>query len=124
MITTLLVTLTFVQSASKALMPCRPVGNESFESDLPDDEVAVDQDVLETVHSGSRRQDADLALHGVRMNAIADVQVVMDVILGDGEIACAVIEARSAGWRGPARTVEKWPHRLRSQKLALVAGSA
>ena len=55
--------------------------------------VAVDQDVLETVYGGSRGQDADLALHGVFMIAIANVQVVVDVVLGDGEIACREINS-------------------------------
>ena len=60
---------------------------------LPDDQVAVDQDVLEMVHSGARRQDADLALHGVFMIAVANVQIVVDIVLGDGEIACREINS-------------------------------
>ena len=45
------------------------------------------------VHSDARRQDADHALHGVFMIAVADIQIVMDVVVGDREIACAIVNA-------------------------------
>jgi hypothetical protein len=60
---------------------------------LPDDQVAVDQDILETIHGSARRQNADHALHAVLVIAVADVQIVMDVIFRDGEIACSVINS-------------------------------
>ena len=93
MITTLLVTVTFVQSELKASMPLQIGRKRKLGIGLPDDQVAVDQDVLEMVHGDARRQDADHALHGVFMIAVADVQIVVDVVLGDGEIARRVVNS-------------------------------
>ena len=92
-ITALLVTVTFVQSKSKASMPCRPAGNESSGSDCRMTKLLSIRMFLEIVYSRAWRQGADLALHGVFMNAIADVKVVVDVILGDREIACREINS-------------------------------
>ena len=59
---------------------------------LPDDRVAVDHDVFEIVHRDARRQDADHALHGVWMIAVADVQVVVNVVLRNAKVARGVID--------------------------------
>ena len=60
---------------------------------LPDDKVAVDEDVLEVVHSRARRQKACLALHGVFVVAVADVEVVVDRVVRDREIARGVVNS-------------------------------
>ena len=92
-ITTLLVTVTLVQSEFEGVDALQIGRKRKLRVGLPDDHVAVDQDVLEMVDSDAWRQDADHALHGVFMIAVADVQVVMDIVLGDGEIACRVINS-------------------------------
>ena len=58
---------------------------------LPDDPVAVDQDVLEMVHRRAGRQKACLALHRVFVVAVADVQIVVDGVVRYREIARCIV---------------------------------
>ena len=62
---TLLVTVTFVQSLSKASIPCRTSRN-GIKVDVADDPVAVEQDVREGIADAWRLGPADDALHGVK----------------------------------------------------------
>ena len=43
------------------------------------------------VHSRARRQKACLALHGVFVVAVADVQIVVDAVVRDREIARGIV---------------------------------
>ena len=45
------------------------------------------------VHSDAWRQEAYDALHGVLMIAVADVQVVVEVIVGDRDVARCIVNA-------------------------------
>ena len=45
------------------------------------------------IYSDAGRQGADHALHGVFMITVANVQIVMDVVLCDGEIAGRIVDS-------------------------------
>ncbi len=45
------------------------------------------------VHGDARRHDADHPLHGVLMIAVADVQIVVHVVVGDREVARCIDKA-------------------------------
>jgi hypothetical protein len=60
---------------------------------LPDDPVAVDQDVREGVVGAGRRVRADDALHGVRMVAVIHAEIVVDGVVRQRDVVARVVEA-------------------------------
>jgi hypothetical protein len=58
---------------------------------LPNDQVAVNQDVREGVEGNAWRERAILPLHRVFVIAVADIEVVVDGVMGDREVVRGIV---------------------------------